>query len=91
MGSLFSSPSPPPPPPAPVIHTPEPADEDRKARLKALERRRRGRAGLIATSDRGVANILGDEVPGNIKLGDAEGSPAGTSSAVPPPKKRLGA
>ena len=36
---------------------PEPVDTDkeaREARIKALIRRRRGRAGLVATGDRGV-------------------------------------
>ncbi len=52
MGGFFSPPSPaplPPPPPAP-----DPAADERERRLDAIERRRRGRAGTIATSDRGV-------------------------------------
>ena len=51
MGGFFSAPSPPPPPPPPA---PDPEDEERKRRLEALERRRRGRAGMIHTSDRGL-------------------------------------
>jgi len=54
MGSLFKSPSPPPPPPAPVLPKPDPEEEARKERLAALQRRRRGRAGTIVTSERGV-------------------------------------
>jgi len=52
MGSIFSAPK----PPAPVIAPPlpDPEDEERERRLKALERRRRGRVGLITTSPRGV-------------------------------------
>ncbi len=58
MGGFFSAPSVPvPPPPPPVVDT---AEEERKARLEAIERRRRGRAGTIATSERGV---LSDSVP----------------------------
>lgn len=66
MGSLFSSPSPPPPPPAPVLPRPDPEEEARKERLAALQRRRRGRAGTIATSERGV---LRPEVEGKRLLG----------------------
>ena len=54
MGSLFSSPSPPPPPPVPALPSPDPEEEARKERLAALERRRRGRAGTILPSERGV-------------------------------------
>ena len=54
MGSLFRAPAPPPPPPLPAIPRPDPEDEARRERLAALERRRRGRAGTIATSERGV-------------------------------------
>jgi hypothetical protein len=54
MGSLFRSPSPPPPPPMPALPTPNLEEEARKERLAALERRRRGRAGTITTSERGV-------------------------------------
>lgn len=54
MGALFSPPKAPPPPPMPVIETPDPEAERRKARLEALARRRRGRAGTIATSTRGI-------------------------------------
>lgn len=51
MGGFFSTPAPPPPPPPPP--TPDPEEEERKRRLQMIERRRRGRAGTIATSDRG--------------------------------------
>ncbi len=55
MGGFFSAPSIPASPPPPPL--PEPVDTDkeaREARIKALIRRRRGRAGLVATGDRGV-------------------------------------
>lgn len=52
MGGFFSAPSSPPsPPPLPVV---DPAAEERARRLEAIDRRRRGRAGTIATSERGV-------------------------------------
>lgn len=49
----FSSPSPP-APPAPPQSTANPDDEARKQRIDAMERNRRGRQGLISTSDRGL-------------------------------------
>ena len=52
MGGIFSSSSPPPLPPAPEL--PDPAIEDEKMRLEAMDRRRRGRAGMITTTDRGL-------------------------------------
>lgn len=53
MGGLFSRPSP--PPPAPVYRPgPDPEEEARKRRLENLERQRRGRAGLVATGQRGL-------------------------------------
>ena len=52
MGSLMSSPSAPPmPAPEPL---PDYAADEQKARLDAMERRRRGRAGTVTTSDRGL-------------------------------------
>lgn len=52
MGGFFSPPSAPtlPPPPPPI----DTAAEERERRVEAIERRRRGRAGTIATSERGV-------------------------------------
>lgn len=52
MGGFFSAPSstPLPPPPPPV----DTGEEERKRRVEAIERRRRGRTGTIATSERGV-------------------------------------
>jgi hypothetical protein len=52
MGGIFSAPSPP-PPPAP-LPAPEPLEDPAVARREMLARRRRGRAGTIATSDRGI-------------------------------------
>ncbi len=52
MGGLFSTPSPPPvAAPAPA---PDPEEEARKQRLETIARNRRGRQGMIATSERGV-------------------------------------
>jgi type IV secretory pathway VirB10-like protein len=53
MGGFFSPKPPAPPPPPPVT---DPDEEDRKRRLEMIERRRRGRAGMIRTSTRGVLN-----------------------------------
>lgn len=60
MGGFFSAPKPPPPPPP--LPLPDTEEEDRKRRVEAIERRRRGRAGTIATSARGLLR-LGDDVP----------------------------
>ncbi len=65
MGSFFRSPSP--PPPLPALPTPDPEEAARKERLAALERRRRGRAGTIITSERGV---LRPPIEGKRLLGD---------------------
>jgi hypothetical protein len=55
MGGIFSAPS---PPPTVVAPAPAPAEDPeaaaRAARLEALERRRRGLAGTVTTSYRGV-------------------------------------
>lgn len=52
MGGFFSAPSAPPlSPPPPAT---DPAEDERERRLEAIERRRRGRAGTIVTSERGV-------------------------------------
>ncbi|MBL4747320.1 MAG: hypothetical protein JKY17_00550 [Magnetovibrio sp.] len=52
MGGIFSSPSPAPMPAQKVL--PDPAKEAETARLESIDRRRRGRAGTITTSDRGL-------------------------------------
>ena len=54
MGGIFSAPSPPPLPKPPTVDT---QGEQEQARLDALERRRRGRAGTILTSDRGLVHL----------------------------------
>lgn len=66
MGGIFSAPKVPPPPPPPPP-PPEPEDEDRKRRVENLERQRRGRAGLIVTSARGLL----DETPAAAAPGAA--------------------
>ncbi len=60
MGGLFSAP--PPPAPLSLPAAPDPAIEARKKRLEEIERRRRGRAGTIATSPRGLLG-LSDNAP----------------------------
>lgn len=57
MGGFFSSPSTPPPAPPPP---PDTGEDERQRRLDAIERRRRGRAGTIATSERGVLEERSD-------------------------------
>jgi hypothetical protein len=76
MGGFFSPPSAPvlPPPPPPV----DTGEEERKRRVEAIERRRRGRAGTVATSERGVLDGAGSSstdaqssaIPLKDKLGD---------------------
>ncbi len=53
MGGFFSNPSPPPVYVPPVVEA-DPDAEARKQREAAIARNRRGRAGMVATSDRGV-------------------------------------
>lgn len=52
MGGLFSAPKMPTAPQSEPVKDPE--EEARKHRLKEIERRRRGRAGTVATSPRGL-------------------------------------
>ena len=58
MGGYFSPslPPPPPPPPAPPPAS-DPEEEARNRRIEALNRRRRGRAGTIRTSSRGLVGL----------------------------------
>lgn len=58
MGGLFSSPPPPLPPPPLSIDDGE--AEKRRLRIKALDRRRRGRTGTIATSPKGFLSLSGE-------------------------------
>ena len=77
MGGFFSPPSVPPLSPSPpLIDT---GAEERKRRGEAIERRRRGRAGTVVTSERGV-------------LEDASSSKASSAppSATLPLKDKLG-
>lgn len=66
MGGLFRAPAPPPaaaPAPQPAAQSapqPYPEDEERARRIAALEARRSGMAGTVATSWRGV---LADALP----------------------------
>lgn len=54
MGGIFSSPSPPPMPAPPQDDS---KAEQEQARLEGIERRRRGRAGTILTSERGLRHL----------------------------------
>lgn len=64
MGGLFRAPEPPPAPPAAQPAAPPSsraaADEQRARRLAAIEARKRGMTGTVATSWRGV---LADALP----------------------------
>jgi len=68
MGAIFSSPKPPPIPEPPPL--PDPDAQDRERRLEALERRRRGRTGLIATSPRGLLSTKNSGSSGKTLLGE---------------------
>jgi len=60
MGGLFRAPAPPPAAsPAPQTAAPAAKEDQRATRIAALEARRRGMAGTVATSWRGVlADVL---------------------------------
>ncbi|MBL4720286.1 MAG: hypothetical protein JKY20_04025 [Alphaproteobacteria bacterium] len=65
MGGFLSAPSPTPPPPPPPL--PEAvADDPQKTREDQLRRRRRGRAGTVVTSQRGVLRAR-DDVNARLK------------------------
>lgn len=74
MGGLFSSPS----PPAPVYVTSpakDPEAEARKQRQEAIARNRRGRFGLVNTSNRGLleqaaGDSLAPAATGKTMLGE---------------------
>ena len=66
MGGLFSSLAPAPLSPPPP---PDSSEADRKARLEAIDRRRRGRAGTIATSERGIFDSA-EQIGLKTKLGE---------------------
>ena len=60
MGGFFGG-APSAPQPAPLPAAPDPEEEARKQRLETMTRNRRGRAGMIATGDRGVLSpVSGD-------------------------------
>lgn len=70
MGGFFS-PKTPAPAPAPPPAAEDPDAKDRERRLEALERRRRGRAGLVRTSERGLLNETASGAgAGKTLLGD---------------------
>jgi len=68
MAALFSAPKPPPLPPPPPL--PDPDADERQRRLAAIERRRRGRAGTIATSERGLLALAIDAPRRKSLLGE---------------------
>lgn len=57
MGGFFGGSSNPPAPPPPMPVAVDPEVEARKLRLETIDRNRRGRAGMIATSERGVLDL----------------------------------
>lgn len=63
MGGFFSTPSA--PDPVSIPATTDPEEEARQQRLETMARNRRGRAGMIATSERGV---LGSTAGGTKSL-----------------------
>lgn len=69
MGGFFSAPSiAPPPAPAPLPAAADPEEDARKQRLDAIARNRRGRAGTVQTSHRGVLDPVAG--PGKSLLGE---------------------
>ena len=71
MGSLFAAPKQIAPAPLPPLPVEEDGDEaERKRRLETLARKRRGRAGLIKTSDRGLLSEASDSSTSKILLGE---------------------
>ncbi len=71
MGGFFSAPSPPLPPPQQPL--PEPVDTEkaaREARIKALIRRRRGRAGLTVAGAPGALSAATNAGNLGTKLGE---------------------
>ncbi|HER27732.1 MAG TPA: hypothetical protein ENI69_11545 [Rhodospirillales bacterium] len=58
MGGFFSQPAPQPLPPLPPLPVDNTAAEEEKRRLQNIARRRRGRAGAIATSAKGIRSLL---------------------------------
>lgn len=69
MGGFFggSAPAPAAPPPLPAV--PDPEIEARKLRLDAIARNRRGRIGMVATSERGVLDPV-NTASGKTLLGE---------------------
>mgnify|MGYP001806695722 CR=1 FL=1 len=55
MGGFFGG-APSAPAPAPLPAATDPEEEARKQRLETMARNRRGRSGMVATSERGVLN-----------------------------------
>ena len=70
MGGIFGAPKAPEPAPLPPEPEPDSEEDERKARLKAIERRRRGRAGMIETSPRGVLSLSANEDDRKTLLGE---------------------
>ncbi len=68
MGGLFRVPKV--AAPAPIASAPEPTDADAAARAAANDRRRRGLASTVATSDRGVVGTGLPVAPRKSLLGE---------------------
>jgi len=69
MGGILSSPKAPPAMPAPEP-LPDPAIAEEKARVDAMDRRRRGRAGTITTTERGLLSTNGKAPQKKSLLGE---------------------
>lgn len=54
----------------PVVQVTDPNEEARKQREEAMARNRRGRVGMIATSDRGVLSPAAPAQGGKALLGE---------------------
>jgi len=68
MGGIFSSPSAP-PMPEPQVAV-DPGIEASQTRMDRIERNRRGRAGTILTSDRGLVSLNAKAAPKKSLLGE---------------------
>ena len=72
MGGFFGSSAPAPAPYVPPVAATDPEAEARKQREEIMARNRRGRAGMVATSERGVLDPVAPAAakPGKTLLGE---------------------
>lgn len=67
MGGFFGGSKPAPVYIPPAVSTPDPEAEARKQREEVMARNRRGRAGMVATSERGVLDPVASPGGGATK------------------------